>query len=69
MKAAELRGKSVVELRDLLEKELRARFALRVQQAGGQLAAHSEMKKNRRNIARIITLLRERAAAEAQAHE
>lgn len=69
MKAVELRDKSVVELRDLLEKELRARFALRVQHASGQLGAHSDMKKNRRNIARIITLLQERMMAEVQVHE
>ena len=63
MKAAELRGKSIVELRELMEKEMRTRFALRMQRAGGQLGAPSEIKKTRRNIARIITLMREKAVA------
>ena len=59
MKASELRKKS----RDELEAELlalkRAQFSLRVQIATQQLTKTSEIKKTRRDIARVKTLLKE----------
>jgi len=63
MKMAELRGLDVAEtqrrLRDLQE-EL---FNLRFQYATRQLTNHSRIQQVRRDIARIRTLLRERALA------
>jgi large subunit ribosomal protein L29 len=62
MKASELREKSTEELQSLLLEELRAQFNLRMRQGTGQLDKPSEMKKTRRNIARINTLINEKAA-------
>ncbi len=57
MNASELREKS----RDELEQELldlrKEQFNLRVAQATGQLARPDQVKKVRRNIARVKTVL------------
>ena len=62
MKAVELREKSKEELQTLLHEELRAQFNLRMQKGTGQLSQHSEVKKTRRNIARIKTIINEKTA-------
>jgi large subunit ribosomal protein L29 len=62
MKASELRGKEPQELEKELESLLRAQFGLRMQLATQQLANTSQLKKVRRDIARVRTLMRERAA-------
>ncbi|HXM83279.1 MAG TPA: 50S ribosomal protein L29 [Burkholderiales bacterium] len=62
MKASELRGKSGEELRKELEGLLRAQFGLRMQLATQQLTNTSQLKKVRRDIARVRTLMREKAA-------
>ena len=64
MKAAELREKSAEELQNMLLDELRAQFNLRMQQGTGQLAQPSEMKKTRKNIARIKTIITEKQTGE-----
>ncbi len=61
MKASELRTKSVDELnKDLLDL-LKAQFGLRMQLATQQLSNTSQMSKVRRDIARVRTLIREKA--------
>lgn len=65
MKANELRQKSAEDLgKELLELG-REQFNLRMQQGTGQLSKPSQVKQVRRSIARIKTLLREKAAASA----
>ncbi len=63
MKAAELREKSAEELQTILLEELRAQFNLRMRKGTGQLDKPSEMKKTRRNIARLNTLINEKKIA------
>ena len=62
MKASELRTKSKSELQGELLSLLKAQFALRMQQATQQLSRNSELKKVRRDIARVRTVLHEKAA-------
>lgn len=62
MKASELRAKSAEELKSELLSLLKARFGLRMQLATQQLAKTSELKKVRRDIARVRTVLHEKAA-------
>ena len=62
MKPSELRGKNGEELQKELESLLRAQFGLRMQLATQQLGNTSQMKKVRRDIARVRTTLKEKAA-------
>ncbi|MDR2614144.1 MAG: 50S ribosomal protein L29 [Candidatus Accumulibacter sp.] len=62
MKAKELRAKSVDELNKELLDLLKAQFGLRMQKATQQLNNSSQIGKVRRDIARVRTLLREKAA-------
>ncbi|OLD77321.1 MAG: 50S ribosomal protein L29 [Betaproteobacteria bacterium] len=62
MDPTELRGKSGEELQKELEGLLRAQFGLRMQLATQQLTNTSQLKKVRRDIARVRTLMREKAA-------
>ena len=62
MKANELKDKSVEQLNADLLDLLKAQFVLRMQHATGQLGNTSELKKVRRNIARIKTVLTEKGA-------
>ncbi|UXY17293.1 50S ribosomal protein L29 [Chitiniphilus purpureus] len=62
MKAAELRQKSVDELKSELTALLRAQFGLRMQAATGQLAKNTEIKRVRKDIARVRTILAQKAA-------
>ena len=59
MKILELRDKTNEELQSLLLDELRSQFNLRMRKGTGQLDKPSEIKKTRRNIARIYTVLNE----------
>ena len=61
MKARELRTKSVDELNKELLDLLRAQFGMRMQLATQQLSNTSQMSKVRRDIARVRTLIREKA--------
>jgi large subunit ribosomal protein L29 len=60
MKARELRAKDNTELSKELEELLRAQFGLRMQKATQQLTNNSQLKKVRRDIARVRTILREK---------
>ena len=62
MKASELRGKSGEELQKELEGLLRAHFGLRMQLATQQLGNTSQLKKVRRDIARVRTIMKEKSA-------
>ena len=61
MKASELRGKQPDELKKELESLLRAQFGLRMQVATQQLSNTSQLKKVRRDIARVRTIMKEKA--------
>ena len=61
MKPSELRGKNPDELQKELESLLRAQFGLRMQLATQQLGNTSQLKKVRRDIARVRTILKEKA--------
>jgi len=65
MKAAELRNKSVEDLNKELMELMREQFNLRMQRGTGQLARPHQMRQVRRSIARVKTLLREKAGSEA----
>jgi len=62
MKVNELREKTEADLRKELESLLRAQFSLRMQQATQQLTNTSQLEKVRRDIARVHTVMREKAA-------
>ncbi len=61
MKASDLRTKNPAELQQELNELLKAQFGLRMQVATQQLANNSQIKKVRRDIARVRTLLNEKA--------
>lgn len=63
MKASELRTKSADELSKELLDLLKAQFGLRMQLATQQLSNHSQIGKVRRDIARVRTILREKAVS------
>jgi len=63
MKANELRDKSVEELNGELVSLLREQFNLRMQKGTGQLAKPHLISEVRRNIARVKTVLTEKAGA------
>ena len=69
MKATELRQKSTEELQSLLLEELRTQFNLRMRKGTGQLDKPSEVKKTRRNIARINTIINEKKVQQVTTHE
>jgi len=64
MKAAELREQTVEDLRER-EKELAEKlFALRLQKVTGQLESPAKVKVARRDLARVLTVLREKELGE-----
>lgn len=65
MKAAELRDMSTEQLELTLAEASEKLFRLRMQSQTERLDAPSELRKNRRLIARIKTVLRQQAIAAA----
>ena len=63
MKATELKDKSVEELNAELINLLREQFNLRMQHTTGQLEKTDQLRKVRRNIARVKTILTHKADA------
>jgi large subunit ribosomal protein L29 len=63
MKATELRAKDANGLNRELKELLRAHFSLRMQHATQQLSNNSQLRKVRRDIARVRTVLHEKATA------
>ena len=62
MKASELKAKSAAELHTELLSLTKAQFGLRMQAATQQMNNTSEVRKVRRDIARIKTVLTEKGA-------
>ena len=63
MKASELRTKTQQELKAMLVELSREQFNLRMQNGTGQAAKPDQIKKVRRDIARVQTVLNEMAGA------
>ncbi len=57
MNVSELKAKGPEELRKELESLLKAQFSLRMQKATQQLSNTSQLRKVRRDIARVRTVL------------
>ena len=66
-KAADLRAKTSDQLQDQLLQLKKEQFNLRFQKATGQLESTARVRDVRRDIARILTVLDERAAEAAKA--
>ena len=66
MNASELRDKTPDQLRDDLAALKKEAFNLRFQQATGQIENTARMKLVRRDVARVRTILNEKAADAAK---
>lgn len=62
MKASELKAKTVTELKETLLELHREQFNLKMQKATGQLAKSAQIRQNRRDIARVNTILTQKGA-------
>jgi len=60
---ADLRKKDKAQLDQELQDLLKAQFSLRMQKATQQLTNNSQIRKVRRDIARVRTIMREKAVA------
>ncbi|MCY4229528.1 MAG: 50S ribosomal protein L29 [Alphaproteobacteria bacterium] len=67
MKAIDARARTADELSELMEDLQKAAFNLRFQRASGQLENTAEIRKVRRDIARIKTVLGEKSRTAAKA--
>jgi len=65
MNATDLREKTPDQLRDQLVQLKKEAFNLRFQQATGQLENTARMRVVKRDAARVLTILNEKAAAAA----
>ncbi len=63
MKASELRSDDVQGLRDQLAELRRQQFNLRMQGRTGQTFKSDHLKRNRRDVARILTVINEKSLA------
>ena len=61
MNAADLRSKTESELKLELHNLLRERFNLNMQRGTGQLSRPDQMRQVRKDIARVYTVLNEKA--------
>ena len=66
MEAKEMRGKTEAELKEELLTLRREQFNLRMQRATGQMARPDQFSKVRKDIARLKTVLAEKARSEAK---
>ncbi len=62
MQAKELRAKDPAALKKELDELLKAHFSLRMQFATQQLNNSSQLRKTRRDIARVRTVMTQKAA-------
>ena len=67
MKAEELKGKSVDELKKLLLEKRKEQFNLRFQHSGGQLENTAQMRKLRREVAQVKTFITQSKSAQSKA--
>lgn len=65
MKASELKSKSTDELREQLVALTKEQFGYRMQQSTGQLSQTHLLKQVKKDIARVKTVLGEKAREEA----
>jgi large subunit ribosomal protein L29 len=65
MKAEELKGKSTDELKKMLLDMRKEQFNLRFQLSGGQLENTAQMRKIRRDIARVKTFMQQQEQSKA----
>lgn len=63
MNAKDLQDKTVEQLREELLEQVQNQFKLRMQAATGQLTQTHLLKQTRRDIARIKTVLNQKAGA------
>lgn len=66
MKAEEIREMSLEDIQEELDSSREALMRLRFQLTTGELTDHTQIKATRRKIARLVTILNERSAAEQQ---
>ncbi len=64
MKATEIRSKKAEELQTELLGLLKEQFSLRMQHATQQLASSAQLLRVRRDIARVRTIMREKAVTQ-----
>ncbi len=67
MNVQEMRSKSDAELREELTGLMREQFNLRMQKGTGQLSQSHELRRVRRDIARVQTILNEKARESGKA--
>jgi len=67
MKVAELRERSAEQLREELHSLLKAQFSMRMQKATQQLTNTSQIAKVRRDIARVRTVMAQKAKGQVKA--
>ena len=67
VKTTELRAKSATDLQQELLSLTKAQFALRMQVSTQQLTNNSQLSKVRRDIARVMTISRQKRGAAAKA--
>jgi large subunit ribosomal protein L29 len=67
MKTVELRERSAEQLREELNSLLKAQFSLRMQKATQQLTNTSQLAKVRRDIARVRTIMAQKAKGQVRA--
>ena len=67
MKATDIRAMTPDEMADKLGELKKAQFNLRFRRATGQIENTSEVRKVRRDIARIKTIAAQKAAADKKA--
>ena len=65
MKASELKDKTPDQLRDELTQLKKTQFNLRFQAAAGQMNNTAQIRQVRRDVARVQTVLNEKARAAA----
>ena len=68
MKAAELKDKTPGQLREQLVALKKEAFNLRFQQATGQIESTARMRAVRKDVARVLTVMNQKAAAAAQSN-
>ena len=67
MKKEDLKGKSAEELKKMLLEMRKEQFNLRFQHSGGQLANTAQMRKLRRDIARVKTAMTQTTSQQQKA--
>jgi large subunit ribosomal protein L29 len=67
MKAADIKSMTVDQLDDQLLKLKKEQFNLRFQRASGQLENTSRVRQVRRDIARVMTIARQKRAGSTSA--